>query len=255
MLHHKFFHSQKKQCVVIIHGLFGTMDNWTTLAKRFSEFVDVLTVDIRNHGKSFHDSDIQYDSLAKDILMLLDHYQLDQAIILGHSYGGKIAMHFAGMYPMRTEQLVVVDIAPYAYPAHHQGVFRVLDDLDLPNIPDRKVLQEKILLLEPNQALAQFFLKGITRDEEDKSFRFKFNYAVLKAQYDYIIGFVPYLPYEGNVLFIAGSLSNYISKDTMTHTAEIFPNYQIAIVPNAGHWVHSDQPNDFFNILKNYINI
>src|SRR5687768_9250564 len=122
------------QPLLILHGLFGTLDNWATLAKRLAEHYNVFLVDLRNHGRSPHSEQHDYDAMAEDVLQLVDDLQIPTPAIMGHSMGGKVAMNYALPYPTRITKLIVVDIAPTAYPPHHDEIIDALQGLDIDNV-------------------------------------------------------------------------------------------------------------------------
>ena len=253
MLNHKIT-EEKKKTLLIIHGLFGSLDNWQTLAKKWSEHFRVLSIDVRNHGRSFHSESMSFEDMCNDILKLLTHYGLDKISILGHSMGGKIAMDFAAAYPDFVEKLIIADVAPYKYDAHHKEVFEVLDALNFNEFSSRADIENCIVSKLPNdKATAQFILKNIKRNEDTLAFEFKFNLKTLKSSYNYLIERIAPNGFSGEVLFLAGEQSDYISASTSSLLFDLYPCVEIEIIADAGHWIHADNPEAVYEKVLNFV--
>ena len=164
--------------VVILHGLLGSLDNWQTIARKMSDLSStrempfrIYILDQRNHGKSPHTDEMNYDLLSNDLFEFFEQNNIDKAHVVGHSMGGKAAMQFALMYPRLVEKLVVVDIAPSQAEDHHSYVFEALDAADVAHATSREqvqaVLDEKI---GEDKTTIQFLMKGLQRDESEKNF-------------------------------------------------------------------------------------
>ena len=123
---HSKISGEKQDHLIIIHGLFGQLDNWNTLGKKYAEHFTVHLVDLRNHGRSFHDADPSHEAMAEDLLNYLDHHHIEKADFIGHSLGGKVVMQFALDHPERTGKVIIADMAPKSYPPHHQGIINCL---------------------------------------------------------------------------------------------------------------------------------
>lgn len=253
MLNHKIT-EEKNKTLLIIHGLFGSLDNWQTLAKKWSEHFRVLSIDVRNHGRSFHTESMTFEDMCQDIMKLLDHYKIKKVSILGHSMGGKIAMDFVAVFPQYINELIVADVAPYQYDAHHKEVFEVLDSMNFGQFTNRSEIEHFIVSKLPNdRATAQFILKNIKRNEETLRFEFKFNLKTLKSSYNYLIERIAPKGFEGKTLFLAGEHSDYITANTSSLLFELYPNAEIEIIPNAGHWIHADNPEAVYEKVLNFV--
>jgi esterase len=253
MLNHRIT-DHKNKTLLIIHGLFGSLDNWQTLAKKWSEDFRVLSIDVRNHGKSFHNDSMSFEDMCNDILKLLAHYQLDKVSILGHSMGGKIAMDFAAAYPEFVDKLIIADVAPYKYDAHHKEVFEVLDVMDFNQFSSRAEIETFIVSKLPNdRATAQFILKNIKRNEDTLVFEFKFNLKTLKSCYNYLIERIAPAGFDGEVLFLAGENSQYITANTSSLLFDLYPRAEIEIIADAGHWIHADNPEAVYEKVLNFV--
>lgn len=241
--------------LTIIHGLFGSLDNWQTLARQWSHSLRVLSLDVRNHGRSPHYNSMSYDEMIDDIIEVLNFLKIENTVILGHSMGGKIAMHLAGIYPERIQKLIIADVAPFAYEPKHNEIFEILSSIQFEKYENRKDIEQYILSKMPNDfATAQFILKNIKRNDESMAFEFKFNLNVLKRSYQNIISYVPNKGYKENVLFLAGEKSDYISSSTTIHLFDLYPNAEIEIIKNAGHWIHAENPSEVYEKVKEFIN-
>jgi esterase len=228
--------------IVILHGLFGTLDNWQTIAKQLAENNSVYIIDQRNHGRSPHFDDINYQLLAEDLRHFMESNWMYNAIIVGHSMGGKTAMQFAFENPEMVKKLIVIDIAPKAYSGGHEVIMETLVGLDLDAYTDRKMVENEIAKKIPEVGVRQFLLKNLTRDDESGKFEWKMNLKAIQNNYDKIIGNIENGFFEGETLFVKGANSDYIKEEDMSDIEKKFPNSTIKTIKNAGHWVHAEQP-------------
>jgi esterase len=223
--------------LVILHGLFGSADNWQTVGKRLAADFHVHALDLRNHGRSPHAPDMDYTLMAADVVEFLDSRNLRSASLLGHSLGGKVAMQFALSSPNRVSQLVVVDVAPRAYPPWHRQILAALQALDLPTLRDRQ---------QADSALAS--------DIPDRAFRWRFNLEALTAHYQQLNGALPAAgKFDGPVLFVRGQNSAYLSENDWPAIREKFPAARQEIIAGAGHWVHAEAPETFVAVVLKYL--
>ena len=252
-LHHKIL-GESGDYLVIVHGLFGSLDNWQTLGKQFSNDFRVVLVDQRNHGKSPHFAVHNYEAMAADLDYLLDELNISQCHLLGHSMGGKTVMQYAVNHPERVLKLIVGDIGPRYYAPHHQLILKTLHSIDFKLVKSRGEIEEKMYALVQNPGIVQFLMKGIGRDDQN-NFCWKFNLPVLSAQIENIGEELKYnKPYPNEVLFIAGEKSDYILPEDEVFIAKVFPNYQLQKVSNAGHWLHAENPVEFYNKVIAFLN-
>jgi esterase len=238
---------------IILHGLFGTLDNWQTIAKHLAEHYWIFIIDQRNHGRSPHDdTEMSYQLLANDLKNFMDKHHLYSANLIGHSMGGKTVMQFALQYPDMVNQLVVIDIAPKSYQSGHELIFNAMMDLDLAALKDRKEADETLAQSITNYPERQFLLKNLVYTSEGH-FEWKLNLPVLWRDYDNIIGDVEGDAFEGDTLFIRGSKSKYIQENDKPDIYEAFPNARIKTIEDAGHWVHAEQPQALVEMLKDFL--
>ena len=240
--------------LVILHGLFGTLDNWQTLARRWATEAGlrVISVDLRNHGRSFHSPEHTYAVMAQDVLALFDHLQLGpDTTLMGHSMGGKVAMRLALDHPERLARLIVVDIAPrFSDMEHQDDILEGLHAVDLAAITNRQEADTALAQYVPNLGTRQFLLKNLYR-KEDNSFAWRINLAVLAAQLPAVGEATIGEPFGKPALFIRGGKSNYITADDKLHgIPALFPNSEVATVVDAGHWVHAEKPEEVFGLVR-----
>lgn len=240
------------QPLIILHGFLGSLDNWATLGKRFAEFYDVILIDQRNHGKSFHSDDFGYEEMVDDLDLLIDHLKLEDPILLGHSMGGKTVMQYAAFYPQKIERLIVADIGPKAYPVHHHQILKGLKSISIDKIKSRQEADE---ILSANVAVEStriFLLKNLRRTSD--GFVWKMNLSVLIGKIEEVgRALIYHLPIETETLFIRGGNSDYILDDDWQAMEEIFPNAQLTSIDNAGHWLHAEQPEEFYDQVINFL--
>jgi len=243
--------------LVILHGLFGTLDNWQTLARRWATEAGlrVISADLRNHGRSFHSPEHSYDLMAQDVLALFDHLGLGNDVsLLGHSMGGKVAMRFALDHPDRLAQLIVVDIAPrFSDMEHQDDILAGLQSVDFTTCTNRQEADAALAKYVPNLGTRQFLLKNLYR-KEDRSFGWRINLEVLAAQLPGVGEATVGQPFLKPALFVRGGKSNYITAEDKLHgIPALFPNSQVETVMDAGHWLHAEKPEEVFQLVKAFV--
>lgn len=237
----------------ILHGLFGYSDNWQTHAKKFSESFQVYLVDQRNHGRSPHSIDFSYDVMVEDLHELISDLGLSKIHLLGHSMGGKTAIGFAAEFEDLLESLIVVDISHKQYPRHHDDIIKGLNSIDLSKITSRGQANEKLAETIKNDSVRQFLLKNLFWIEKGK-LDWRMNLPVLSHDIDKIIEEVYFRTIDTKTLFIKGAESNYILESDFKEIISKFPQSTIKSIPNAGHWVHAEAPEIFYDTIINFLN-
>ncbi|EAR14417.1 alpha/beta fold hydrolase [Robiginitalea biformata] len=240
--------------LIILHGFLGMSDNWKTLGKRYAdEGFRVHLLDQRNHGRSFWSDAFNYPLMAQDLERYMDRNQLGQAILLGHSMGGKTAMTFATAFQDRVKRLLVADIGPRQYPPHHQHILEALEALPLGQIQSRGEADEKLSEYLPDWGIRQFLLKNLYW-QGPRQLGFRFNLDVLKDSMEAIGAALPESAwYDGPTLFIRGGNSDYIGESDREGILAHFPNARIESVPGAGHWLHAEKPDAFFRLSCDFM--
>jgi len=229
--------------IVILHGVFGTLDNWQTAAKALAERHTVYLVDNRNHGRSPHDEAFDYEVMSEDLLNFIQAQRLVQPVVMGHSMGGKVAMYYACRYqPEQFSKLIVVDIAPKYYRPHHQQILEGLRSIDLGTLASRQQADELLTPYVPEADTRQFLLKNLYRTDAG-TFGWRMNLAVLHDKIENIgEGLPTHFRSDKPALFIRGGKSNYIRDTDVPLIKEHFPNAVVETIDAAGHWVHAEQP-------------
>ncbi|MEL6255906.1 MAG: alpha/beta fold hydrolase [Bacteroidota bacterium] len=241
------------EALIILHGLFGSLDNWVSHARSLSEDYSVFLLDQRNHGKSPHVDEWNYPAMAEDLYDFMNQHGIYQAHLLGHSMGGKTVMEFAKHYPEMIDKLIVADMTHKHYPPHHTEILETLISLDLSKLDSRKEAKSKLEERLDDPSVVQFLLKSLGRNE-DKAFRWKFNLQVIYDNYERVLDAIAFeeevdLP----TLFIYGGESTYLQEEDKEPMHEIFPEASFHKLEGAGHWVHAEKPVEFLTQIKKYL--
>lgn len=239
------------QPLILLHGLFGSADNWGTIAKHFSQTHQVISVDLRNHGRSPHSESQNYTDMAGDLIELCDSLNLDTIHLLGHSLGGKVAMQFATQYPERVDQLIVVDIAMRTYPDAQTYLIDAMMAVDLSTVRSRSEVDQILSSTIENVKVRQFLLMNLVKTEDNLQWRI--NLPALKANYPAIRQAVcESAQYDKPCLFIRGERSDYIRDKDIEKIKAHFTQAQFASLPT-GHWVHAEQPQAFIEVVAQFL--
>jgi esterase len=241
------------QAMIILHGLFGQMDNWNTLAKKFSEQgFAVYTIDQRNHGLSPHDEDWNYGVMADDLKDFINEHQIHNPILLGHSMGGKTVMYFSLHYPNIADKLIIVDISPRQHPANHNDVLYALHQVDFEVVKTRREVEDILATTISDFGTRQFLLKNVYWKTDDKM-DWRFNLKIISEKYNNAIVGVPRGVCDTETLFLKGEKSDYINDNDLVSIKEIYPNSSVAVIADAGHWVHAEQPELFYKAVMGFV--
>ena len=241
--------------IIILHGLFGMLDNWQTIGKKLAEegFMAIL-IDQRDHGKSPHTSEFNYTLLAEDLFHFMEDNWIYKAHIIGHSMGGKTAMKFAFQHEEMIEKMIIADVMNRQYKGGHESVIAAIDSLNVNEVENRDTIYEHLKSQELDEGTVQFLLKNLSRNKEG-GYEWKMNFSLLKEKYQNILDPVAATNEVCNTetLFIKGENSNYIQDLDFAAIKQQFPNSTITTISNAGHWVHADKPVEFFNAVKEFL--
>lgn len=245
------------QPLIILHGLFGSSDNWLTISKEFAKYFHVFIVDQRNHGQSPHMAPHNYDALAADLAEFMEQQNIVNPYIIGHSMGGKTVMKFLTSHLADVKKAVVVDISPRYYPQHHQAYIAAMTGLDLASLQSRQEVENAFIAHGvTNIAERQFLMKNLYRDDNG-AFHWKINLELLVKEIENI-GEGTSVSVQSSVptLFIKGSKSDYYIKPEDTELiSQIFPNSKIITIENSGHWVQAEQPQAFFDEVMKFFSL
>jgi esterase len=243
----------KGQPLIIAHGYFGMGDNWKSIATKFATHFEVHLLDLRNHGRSFHSDDFNYDVMVEDTLYYIKHFKLKNVLLLGHSMGGKMAMQFAVTYPEYLSKLIVVDIAPKYYPPHHEAILSALNSVDFDKIASRREVFDVFKQHIDEESVIQFLLKNVYWQSKGQ-LAFRFNLESLTDNNNEVGEALPsFTNFDKPVLFLKGEHSGYISSDDAPLINTHFSKAQIVTIENASHWVHADNPSQFYEVVFNFI--
>lgn len=241
--------------LAILHGLLGSSDNWLPLARSLADEFAVFALDLRNHGRSPHAAEFTYDAMVEDVREFLETHRLAQISLVGHSLGGKVAMHFALRFPERIKRLIVVDMAPRAYPPQHVLLFQALLNLDLSRFNNRTEIDAALAASIPDAPVRQFLLKNLVRTDTG-AFAWKIPLEMIYQNYhslNHPIESAHSFPHPA--LFIRGGRSDYIRNDDRPEIQRLFPRSEIVTIASAGHWVHADAPMEFSNAVRQFLSV
>ena len=238
----------------ILHGLFGSSDNWMTLGKKFAEKYQVVLTELRNHGRSPKSDIWDYPVMADDIYQLATQLGFDHINLLGHSMGGKVGMTIAGKYPGFLNKLVVADIAPKYYPIRHRQIIDGLLSINLQQIASRKDADKVLANYVTEPGVRQFLLKNLERDSE-KGFKWKLNLDVINKHLGNVgAATIPSKKISTPALFIRGINSNYVTDEDIMEIRKFYSNSIVESIGNAGHWLHVEQPEAFLKTVMAFLN-
>ena len=238
--------------VLLLHGLFGSLENLGVVARHLAHHHEVHALDLRNHGRSPHVEPMNYEVMTADVIHYLNSRGLSAVRVLGHSMGGKVAMTLALQHPQRVSHLAVADIAPVTYGRHHDDVFAALAELDLAILPSRQAADALLAHFIPEPAVRLFLLKNLVKSGAG-CFQWRLNLSAITRHYPALLqGQHAEHPYDGPVLFIKGGLSDYIRPAYQAHTLALFPSARLRIIPAAGHWLHAEKPQLFSRLVQQF---
>jgi len=242
------------QPFIILHGFLGMSDNWKTLAKQFNkQGFQVHLVDQRNHGRSFWDEEFNYNILAEDLKHYCDTYSLKDIVLLGHSMGGKTAMLFATQFPEYISKLLIADISPRFYQIHHQSILNGLQAINFDEVKSRSEADTVLSNYVFEAGTRQFLLKNLYWKEKGK-LAYRMNLEALNKNVSEIGEALPENSiFEKGTLFLRGENSGYIEKEDEILIKAHFPESKIVTIKDSGHWLHAENPKDFFEAVMQFV--
>lgn len=239
--------------LIILHGVFGSLSNWNAIAKQLAHRYRVFTPDLRNHGRSPHAGSMTYQEMAQDIAEFMQQCGLESAHVIGHSMGGKVAMVLALTQPQKVRKLIVLDIAPLAYPDRFSGLLAALEKLELDNLKSRKDADRRLADAIPAPEVRSFLLQNLTRTHE--GFSWRINLPVIARSMPQISAFPSRegQAFPGESLFVRGSESDYIPDQALPEIKRLFPAARLATVTGASHWLHHEQPQRVTQMIEGFL--
>ena len=238
--------------VVLLHGLFGMSDNLGQLAKALEDDYCVHRLDLRNHGRSGRSDSMALAEMAGDVHHYLRQNQIAEAVLVGHSLGGKVAMQLALQQTEGVIGFVVADIAPVQYQPHHDGVLKGLNSLDLPSIASRAEADQVLSRHVHEPGVRQFLLKNLYRNEQ-RQFDLRMNLPVITSHYRQVLEAPAGQPCQWPTLFIKGENSDYITAEHTNTIEALFPKLQFKMISGAGHWLHAEKPEIFNRLVRQFL--
>lgn len=243
--------------LVLIHGLFGSLENLGLVARPLSADYRVISIDLPNHGRSPRvDVDgMSLSAMAQQLGRVIDHLQLQQPCLLGHSLGGKVAMQYCLQNPDKVSKLIVADIAPVSYQPRHQGVFNGLNSLDLSSLKSRGEAERLMRAHIEEEGVRLFLLKSLEPNPEAPGFRWRMNVPVLQQAYEQLIAAPCVAKFDRPVLFIKGAESDYILTKHQPQVLQRFAQAQLKIIAGTGHWLHAQKPAVFVKLVQRFLKL
>lgn len=239
---------QSSTPIVLIHGLFGDLSNLGVLGRDLQQHYPVIQIDVRNHGISPRMENMDYRNMAQDVLALLDELNVPKATIIGHSMGGKIAMTMTSVAPERIEKIVVIDIAPVAYPVRrHDSIFAALNKVTAAGAQTRQTATDIMRQDIREDGVIQFLLKSFRQGE------WKFNLPILQQEYEKIIDWERIPVWSQPALFIRGGNSDYITEEYREDIISQYPQATAWVVAGCGHWVHAEKPEAVLRAIHRFL--
>lgn len=252
------------QPFVIVHGLYGSSDNWLAISKKLSDRYTVYSVDLRNHGRSPHHPEHTYMAMKNDLAEFFDHHHIGEAVLMGHSMGGKTAMLYASDYPEHVRKLIVVDIAPkdYLFPEQesqyhlHRTILLAMMEVDFNYVKSRQDVEDILAEKIDSSRIRQFLLKSVGNDRHSHGLKWKVNVEALYNNLEEIVQGGNYRDFQDRipitaypVIFIRGLQSPYIQDSDLPLLKKIYPDASVVDIPDAGHWLHAEQPDLFLEAV------
>jgi len=238
--------------LIVLHGLFGMLDNWHSVGRMLGRDFRVFVLDQRNHGHSPHLAEMNYKVLAQDVRDFALQLHITSCYLLGHSMGGKVAMEAALRYPNLVDKLVVVDIAPRLYPSFHDAILEALTSLDLTAYKSRSDIDRALSTKIAELPVRQFLMKNLARNE-DGSYRWKMNLAVIAQHYPELLQEIDStVPFTKPVLFVRSLRSSYIGDKDIPEIHRLFPKSSFADF-DTGHWVHAESPDGLIKTVTAFL--
>ena len=238
--------------LLLVHGLFGSADNLGGIARLLAEDYRVISVDLRNHGRSPHADGVSYHEMAADVLAVMDKEGIPKAHVFGHSMGGKTVMQLALDHPARINRMVVGDIAPVRYPPHHSEIFKGMRAVDVAAPGSRKQAQEVLSAYITEREVLRFLMTNWRRGT-DGVWRWRINLDAIEAGYSDIAAGNTGGPHGGDVLFLRGSLSDYIKPEHRETILSLFPKATVRTIEGTGHWLHAEKPDMVARAISRFL--
>lgn len=238
--------------VVLLHGLFGSLENLGVLSRNLSQYFSVYALDLPEHGRSAHSDHTSIGKLSQQVKAWCDAQQLSDVALVGHSLGGKVSMELALSSPALVSRLAVLDIAPVKYSGHHTAIFKGLLALQPAELKSRSEAEHQLSEYVDEAAVRSFLLKNL--EKRGGAYGWRMNLPVLHRDYHHLLESNRQARYPGPTLFLGGARSGYIAEQYHSEIFSRFPQADIEFVDDAGHWLHAEQPERVLSILYGFLN-
>lgn len=244
---------ESSRALCILHGLFGSLDNWMTLGRQFSQYYSVYLIDARNHGRSPWCDTMNYEVMAEDLQEFITEHRLERPFVLGHSMGGKTLMQWALRFPDKAAKIIVADIAPRAYPPAFNSILMALEELHRIPLTSRQQAEAILRQHISEEGIVHFLAKNLYWNENNQLV-LRFNLEVIRQQLPVLSGAIdPVGQCKVPALFLRGEYSHYIEARDEEEIKKLFPLAKFSTVPGAGHWVHAENPRAFFALCYQFL--
>ncbi len=239
--------------LIFLHGLFGSSANWHSIARRLEARLHLMVPDLRNHGRSPHEDAVDYPAMAADVLGVMDGRRLDQAMLIGHSMGAKVAMWLALEQPQRVDRLMAVDMAPVRYKHGFDSILSALQDIDPDRLAGRSEAEALLVERLDNRMLAQYLLQNLGL--QHGRYHWRMNLGALTRGVGSILDFpeVGDRRFPGKAWFVYGGQSDYVTPAYNGIITELFPHARLRMVAGAGHWVYAEKPEEFSAVVDSFV--
>jgi pimeloyl-ACP methyl ester carboxylesterase len=241
--------------IIILHGLFGLSDNWVTIGRRLSDKFAIFIPDLRNHGQSPHSTVFNYHAMSDDIREFIVDHQIDSPVLIGHSLGGKVAMHFALNDSVALDRLVIIDTSPgyNTLREEHVRIIHAMESVDLGKVTSRAEAESILLGAISDERITLFIMKNLFRSNDGR-YSWRPDLGAIHDNLDRVGEEIQVRKkFEQPVLFVKGGLSDYLTKKDEKLIFKYFPTAIIKTISNASHWVHSDAPNELCLLLSDFL--
>ncbi len=241
--------------IIILHGIFGMSDNWVTFAKQLANGFEVFIPDLRNHGRSPHSNEFDYNYMLNDLRKFILEQNLHNIVLIGHSMGGKVAMQFALYYQELIKKLIVLDVSASSYnpTPEIEEIVIAINTIELKKANDRANIKRQLSGIIHDDRIIEFMMKNIVR-HKNNVFEWKFNAQAISDNLNKLLkGIETDNKFDKPALFVAGGKSNYMKQEDIYMIFENFPEAQLELIMNAGHWLHVDAREELLNIVTHFI--
>ncbi|MEJ2608774.1 MAG: alpha/beta fold hydrolase [Candidatus Thiodiazotropha sp.] len=252
-LYYRELGDRSKPTLCLLHGLFGSSSNWMGITKLLQEEYHIIVPDLRNHGRSEHRSEMDYAVMTEDVLALIGRLDLQNVYLLGHSMGGKVAMRAALIQPEWIGKLVVADIAPVTYAERFALIFQGLSSLSLNQLKNREQAYQHLAKSVREPSVRDYLLQNLVKQRSGWGWRF--NLPVLQHAMPSLAAFpdAQQRSYPGDVLFLHGERSDYITDAAQPVIQALFPHHRRRVLNGTGHWLYAEQPHLFAQAVRYFL--